>query len=104
MSTAPSGAPAPSRRLTRFTPFQHLSSDKAHLFAVNEGLSASAALEEAACFLSTATECVRTLAMELAEEGAEDYRAWSALYLSEISYAVVVAAASAIRREERGHE
>ena len=89
---------APVRRLTRFTTF---GCSRDYLFAVNGGVGAADALEEAACFLSTATESVRDLAAELAESGEQDHRAWAALYLCEISYAVVNASISAINKDER---
>ena len=87
-----------ARRLTRFTTF---GCNRDYLFAVNEGVAASDALEEAACFLSTATESLREMAMELSENGGDDHRAWAALYLCEISSAVVLASISAVNNEDR---
>ena len=89
---------AGTRRLTRFTNF---GCNRDYLFAVNGGVSAVTALEEAACFLSTATESIRDMAMDLAECGGDDHRAWAALYLCEISYAVVEASIGAINHEDR---
>ena len=90
---------AGTRRLTRFTTFACNRND--YLFAVNGGMGAATALEEAACFLSTATESIRDMAMDLAECGGDDHRAWAALYLCEISCAVVEASIGAIKHEDR---
>lgn len=99
--TKSQGATAPTQRLTRFTPFQPVDAGRAHLFAVNADIDAGDALDQATCFLSCAVEVLRDLACDLAEEQRNDHRAWSALYLTEISYAVAVAAAGAIHKEGR---
>lgn len=96
------GAPAP--RLTRFYPFYQVSAGENYLFSVNPDVRTVDAFEQLVCFLGCATEMVRDLAVELAENEAEQQTAWAALYLCEISYAIANAAICAAHREERGHD
>lgn len=95
-------APAPSRKTT-FTKFFSCNPQQDSLFAINGDLSIDDALEQASCFLEASEDTIRTLCMDA--ESADDpiNRAWPALYLVEISRAIVKAAITAVHREERGH-
>lgn len=91
-------------RKTTFTKFFSCNPQQDSLFAINGDIAADDALEQAACFLDAAEDALRDLCMSAESASDPVNRAWPALYLVEISHAVVHAALSAIHAEERGHE
>jgi len=90
-------------RKTRFTKFFSCNPQQDSLFAINGDLDVDDALEQALCFLEASEHTLRDLCMSASSRANPINQAWPSLYLVEISRAIVLAALSAIRREERGH-
>jgi len=90
-------------RKTTFTKFFSCSPQQDSLFAINGDLSVDNALEQASCFLEASEDTLRAL---LADSAPDDpiNRAWPALYLIEISSAIVDASIQAIHQEEHNHD